>query len=52
MINLRNGRVHSRDTGFVSFNDTLDATTGEFLGETISPGNGPHPDLDSDGGSD
>ena len=46
-IKLPNGRVLSRDAGFVSFNDTFDATTGEFLGETISPENGPHPDLDS-----
>ncbi len=46
-IKLSNGRVLSRDAGFVSFNDTFDATTGEFLGETISPENGPHPDLDS-----
>jgi hypothetical protein len=47
MIKLPNGRVLSRDAGFVTFNDTFDATTGEFLGETISPENGPHPDLDS-----
>ena len=46
-IKLPNGRVLSRDAGFVSFNDTFDATTGEFLGTTISPENGPHPDLDS-----
>jgi hypothetical protein len=46
-IKLSSGRVLSRDAGFVSFNDTFDATTGEFLGETISPENGPHPDLDS-----
>ena len=46
-IKLPNGRVLSRDAGFVSFNDTFDATTGDFLGETISPENGPHPDLDS-----
>ena len=44
---IPNGPVLSRDAGFVSFNDTFDATTGEFLGETISPENGPHPDLDS-----
>jgi hypothetical protein len=31
----------------VTFNHTFDATTGEFLGQTISPENGPHPDLDS-----
>jgi hypothetical protein len=27
--------------------DTFDATTGDFLGETLSPENGPHSDLDS-----
>jgi hypothetical protein len=47
MLKLPNGPILSRDAGFVSFNDTFDATTGEFLGETISPENGPHPDLDS-----
>jgi hypothetical protein len=46
-IKLPNGRSLSRDAGFVTFNDTFDATTGEFLGTTISPENGPHPDLDS-----
>ena len=46
-IKLPNGRILSRDAGFVTFNDTFDATTGDFLGETISPENGPHPDLDS-----
>jgi len=46
-LKLANGRVLLRDAGFVSFNDTFDATTGDFLGETISPENGPHPDLDS-----
>jgi hypothetical protein len=48
-VKLPNGRVLLRDAGFVSFNDTFDATTGDFLGTTISPENGPHPDLDSDG---
>jgi len=46
-IKLPKGAVLSRDAGFVTFNDTFDATTGDFLGETISPENGPHPDLDS-----
>jgi hypothetical protein len=46
-IKLPNGAVLSRDAGFVTFNDTFDATTGQFLGTTISPENGPHPDLDS-----
>jgi hypothetical protein len=46
-LKLPNGAVLSRDAGYVTFNDTFDATTGDFLGETISPENGPHPDLDS-----
>ena len=46
-LKLPNGPVLSRDAGFVTINDTFDATTGDFLGETISPENGPHPDLDS-----
>ena len=46
-LKLPNGTVLSRDAGLVTFNDTFDATTGEFLGQTISPENGPHPDLDS-----
>jgi hypothetical protein len=46
-LKLPNGRVVLRDAGNVTFRDTFDATTGQFLGETISPENGPHPDLDS-----
>ena len=46
-LKLPNGTVLSRDAGLVTFNDTFNATTGEFLGQTISPENGPHPDLDS-----
>lgn len=48
-IKLADGRVLSRDAGFYVVNDTFDATSGDFLGETISPENGPHPDLDSGG---
>jgi len=47
MIKLPNGGVLSRDAGFIGFNDTFDATTGQFLGQTVSPQNGPHPDADS-----
>jgi hypothetical protein len=47
MIKLPNGSVLSHDVGFIGFNDTFDATTGDFLGETVSPENGPHPDADS-----
>ena len=48
-LKLPNGTVLSRDAGLLTFNDTFNATTGESLGETISPENGPHPDLDSGG---
>jgi len=48
-LKLPNGTVLSRDAGLVTVNDTFNATTGEFLGRTISPENGPHPDLDSGG---
>jgi hypothetical protein len=47
MIKLPNGGVLSRDAGFIGFNDTFNATTGEFLGKTVSPQNGPHPEADS-----
>ncbi|MGE5435382.1 MAG: hypothetical protein ACM3S3_11410 [Candidatus Doudnabacteria bacterium] len=46
-LKLPNGTVLSRDAGLVTINDTFDTTTGDFLGTTISPENGPHPDLDS-----
>ena len=46
-LKLPNGTVLSRDAGLVTLNDTFNATTGELLGQTISPENGPHPDLDS-----
>jgi hypothetical protein len=46
-IKLANGRTLLRDAGNVTFRDTFDAATGEFLGRTVSPERGPHPDLDS-----
>jgi type 1 fimbria pilin len=48
-LKLPNGTILSRDAGLVTFNNTFDATTGDFLGETVSAQNGPHPDLDSGG---
>jgi hypothetical protein len=48
-VKLPNGAVLVRDAGFAQFNATFDATTDEFLGETHTPVNGPHPILDSDG---
>jgi hypothetical protein len=46
MLKLPNGTILSRDAGVLTIEDTFDATTGDFLGETISE-NGPHPDFDS-----
>jgi hypothetical protein len=48
-LKLPNGTILSRDAGLVTFSNTFDATTGDFLGETVSAQNGPHPDLDSGG---
>jgi len=46
-LKLPNGAILSRDAGLVTFSNAFDATTGDFLGETVSTQNGPHPDVDS-----
>jgi len=46
-LKLPNGTILSRDAGLVTFSNTFDARTGDFLGETVSAQNGPHPDVDS-----
>jgi hypothetical protein len=46
-IKLASGPVLSRDAGLISFADTFDLTTGEFLGETVTQ-HGPHPEADAD----
>jgi hypothetical protein len=47
-IQTANGRVLLRDAGFVTFADTFDLETGEFISSEIIVNKGPHPDLDSD----
>jgi hypothetical protein len=47
-IQTANGPVLLRDAGFVTFADTFDLETGEFISEEITVNNGPHPELDSD----
>jgi hypothetical protein len=47
-IKTANGRVLLRDAGFVTFADTFDLETGEFISSEITVNKGPHPDLDSD----
>jgi hypothetical protein len=47
-IQTANGPVLLRDAGFVTFADTFDLETGEFISSEITVNKGPHPDLDSD----
>ena len=42
-----NGRVLLRDAGVITFRDTFDLETGEFLGTEVTV-SGPHPEADSD----
>jgi hypothetical protein len=46
-IQLANGPVLLRDAGFITFVDTFDLTTGEFLGSEVTM-HGPHPEAESD----
>jgi hypothetical protein len=47
-IQTANGRVLLRDAGVVTFADTFDLETGEFISSEITVNKGPHPELDSD----
>jgi hypothetical protein len=47
-IQTARGPVLLRDAGIITFRDTFDLTTGEFLGEQTIVENGPHPEADSD----
>jgi hypothetical protein len=46
-IQTANGPVLLRDAGIISFADTFDLETGEFIGSDVTL-NGPHPEADSD----
>jgi hypothetical protein len=46
-IQTANGSVLLRDAGIITFADTFDLETGEFLGSELSL-KGPHPDADSE----
>lgn len=46
-IQTAHGRVLTRDAGVISFRDTVDLTTGEFLGSVVII-KGPHPEADAD----
>jgi len=45
-IQTTHGRVLTRDAGIISFRDTFDLTTGDFLGTEVTI-NGPHPEADA-----
>ena len=47
-IQTKNGPVLLRDAGFVTFADTFDLETGEFISSEVKVNKGPHPELDSD----
>jgi hypothetical protein len=48
LIKTPHGAVLLRDAGLITFADTFDIETGEFLGTEVLVNRGPHPDADSD----
>lgn len=47
-IQTANGSVLLRDAGIITFADTFDLETGEFISSETIVNNGPHPEADSD----
>lgn len=47
-LKIKNGPLLSRDAGVATLTQTFDATTGDFISQTVSGVKGPHPDLASD----
>ena len=47
-IQTAQGRVLLRDAGIITFVDTFDLETGEFISSEITVNKGPHPEADSD----
>ena len=47
-IQTAQGPLLLRDAGIVTFADTFDLVTGEFISSEVIVQKGPHPDLDSD----
>lgn len=46
-IQTAQGRILTRDAGIISFRDTFDLATGDFLGTEVTI-SGPHPEADAD----
>ena len=47
-IQTAKGPVLLRDAGIITFADTFDLETGEFISSEITVNKGPHPEADSD----
>jgi hypothetical protein len=47
-IQTAQGPLLLRDAGIVTFADTFDLVTGEFISSEVITQKGPHPELDSD----
>ena len=47
-IQTAHGAVLLRDAGIITFADTFDLETGDFISSEVVINKGPHPDLDSD----
>ena len=48
LVKTPHGALLLRDAGVITFADTFDLETGEFLGTEVLVNRGPHPDADSD----
>lgn len=48
-IQTPKGPVVSRDAGLITFTNTFDLTTGDFISQSINVSKGPHPEADSNG---
>ena len=46
-VQLPQGRVLTRDAGIITFSDTFDLATGDFLGSEVTV-RGPHPEAEAD----
>ena len=47
-ISTSRGPVLLRDAGLITFSDTFDLETGDFISSDVVVNNGPHPEADSD----
>jgi hypothetical protein len=48
-IQTVNGPIIVRDAGLITFTNTFDLTTGDFISQSITVSKGPHPEADAEG---